>query len=392
MKIAHLFDKYLNITENWSYRLISQLKDVEVYIVTSTILNRNSFPLPSARFSTPLYTQPIMPDSPVIYRLLKLISRVYWLNFILPHDLKRVDLLHAHFSVVGWEYRKLLRKLDVPLVVSFYGFDYEWLPRNHPEWQKRYKILFDEAAMFLAEGSAGREKLISMGCPEYKVRVARLGVNVNEIPFVIRRKETNSLKLVQVASFTEKKGHTTTLRAFARAAELYPNLYLTLVGKDPCGLRSELDEIIAEYGISNRVEFVDGIDFAKLHEFLMNFHVFIHPSRHSVSGDSEGGAPIVLLDAQATGMPVLSTTHCDIPDEVIQDVTGILVQENDIEGLAESIGRFYRMDEVEYISFCRNARRHIEENYDVIKCSEILRGIYSDVIVNQCKVMSLISQ
>lgn len=380
MKIAHLFDTYLNVTENWSYRLISQLKEVEVYIVTATILNRNTFPLPLARFSTPLYTQPIMPDSPVIYRLLKLFSRVYWLNFVLPHDLKQVDLLHAHFSVVGWEYRKLQRKLDIPLVVSFYGFDYEWLPRNHPEWQKRYKILFDEAALFLAEGSAGREKLVSMGCPEYKVRVARLGVNLNEIPFVLRSKGTNSLKLVQVASFTEKKGHTTTLRAFARAAELYPNMYLTLVGKDPFGLRAELDEIIAEYGITNRVEFVDGIDFAKLHEFLIDFHVFIHPSRHSGSGDSEGGAPIVLLDAQATGMPVLTTNHCDIPDEVIHNVTGILVQENDDEGLAEAIGRFYKMGEAEYHNFCTNARRHIEENYDVIKSAEKLREIYTEVI------------
>lgn len=119
-----------------------------------------------------------------------------------------------------------------------------------------------------------------------------------------------------------KKGHTTTVRAFARAAALYTDLHLALAGMDPSGLRVGLEKIIAEYGIANRVAFADGIDFARLHEYLQDFHVFIHPSRHSETGDSEGGAPIVLLDAQATGMPVLSTIHCDFPDEVIHEVTG----------------------------------------------------------------------
>lgn len=380
MKVAHLFHAYLNTTENWCYRLIAHLRDVQLIIVTDTILNSEKFPLPSADFSTPWYTRQLFSDSPLIQRVVKSITRVVWARFTLPADLEQTELLHAHFATIGWYYLSLRRKLHIPLIVSFYGYDYEWLPRNHPEWQKRYEVLFDEAALFLAEGRAGREKLIRMGCPEYKVQIARLGVNVKEISFALRHKKTNSLRLVQVASFTEKKGHTTTVRAFARAAALYTDLHLTLVGMDPSGLRVGLEKIIAEYGIANRVAFVDGIDFARLHKYLQDFHVFIHPSRHSETGDSEGGAPIVLLDAQATGMPVLSTIHCDIPDEVIHEVTGILVQENDYEGLAEAIGRFYRMEETEYHCFCRNARRHIEENYDVIMCAEKLRDIYSDVI------------
>jgi colanic acid/amylovoran biosynthesis glycosyltransferase len=380
MKVAHLFHAYLNTTENWCYRLIVHLRDVQIIVVTDTILNREKFPLPSADFSTPWYTRQTFFDSPFIQRMVKFVSRLVWERFNLTADLEQAGLLHAHFATTGWYYLSLRRKLRVPLVVSFYGYDYEWLLRNHPEWQNRYEILFDEAAMFLAEGWSGREKLIRMGCPANKVRVARLGVNVKEIPFILRHKESNFLRLVQIATFTEKKGHTTTVRAFARAAAIYPGLHLTLVGKDSSGLRSELDEIIAEHGIADRVVFVDGIDFAKLHEYLHDFQVFIHPSRHSNSGDSEGGAPIVLLDAQATGMPVLTTNHCDIPDEVIHDITGILVQESDDEGLAEAIGRFYRMEEAEYHRFCRNARRHIEENYDVTMCAKKLQDIYEDVI------------
>jgi colanic acid/amylovoran biosynthesis glycosyltransferase len=380
MKVAHLFHAYLKTTENWCYRLIAHLKDVTIIVVTDTILNKEKFPLPLAAFSTPWFTYQIFSNSPILQRGMKFISRIIWVNSALPTDLGQAELLHAHFATMGWLYLPLRRKLRLPLIVSFYGYDYEWLPRNESEWRKRYKILFEEVELFLTEGCAGREKLISMGCPGDKVRVARLGVNPREIPFLLRHKEVNTLHLVQVATFTEKKGHSTTLRAFARAAVLYPGLRLTLVGKDPEDLRAELEKIIADSGITDLVTFIDGIDFAQLHVYLHGFDIFIHPSRHSKEGDSEGGAPIVLLDAQATGMPVLSTVHCDIPDEVIHGVTGILVQEDDDEGLAEAIGKFYKMDEAEYHSFCRNARQHIENNYDVIECAAKLKDIYADVI------------
>ncbi len=71
-----------------------------------------------------------------------------------------------------------------------------------------------------------------------------------------------------------------------------------------------------------KITFIDSINFEKLHEFMKNYQVFIHPSCYTDQRDCEGGAPIAILDAQATGMPVISTTHCDIPDEVIDKMVG----------------------------------------------------------------------
>lgn len=95
---------------------------------------------------------------------------------------------------------------------------------------------------------------------------------------------------------------------------------------------------------------------------------------------ARGGAPVVLLNAQATGMPVISTVHCDIPEEVINGETGLLTQEKDIDSLSESIKVFYNMDNNEYQTYCHNARVHIEENYDSIKkLKKIKRYLYKSI-------------
>jgi colanic acid/amylovoran biosynthesis glycosyltransferase len=386
MVVAQLFHTYLKTSENWCHRLISNLKDVDLLVVTDTCLNVDKFPLQSARFITPRYSNQITSDTPLLNRILKRFNVLYWFKCQLPRELKKADLFHAHFSFIGWKYLPLSLKLHIPLIVSFYGFDYESLPQKQPEWRERYAVLFSKAALFLVEGPVGKSKLVSMGCLENKVRVVKLGVNVSEIPFILRLKKSRSLRLVQVANFVEKKGHSTTVRAFARVASLLPNMDLTLVGNDPEGIRNELEIYLKLHGIIDRVNFVNGIDFSNLHQYFLKFHVFIHPSRHTKSGDSEGGAPIVILDAQATGMPVLSTYHCDIPEEVAHEVTGILVAENDEEALAEAIEKFYYMEEDDYHIYCCNARKHIEENYDVTRCAEQLLSIYDDILQQRNKL------
>jgi colanic acid/amylovoran biosynthesis glycosyltransferase len=215
-----------------------------------------------------------------------------------------------------------------------------------------------------------------MGCPEHKVKVVHLGVDVAQIPTHQRTKRRSELNLVQIARFTDKKGHDITVKSFAKALRACPHMTLTLVGKDADGIRARLEGFVVEQGLSRHIRFIDSIDYSQLYSFLQDFHVFIHPSRYGKHRDSEGGAPIVLLDAQATGMPVLSTFHCDIPDEVINGQTGILVGEDAVDDLADAIQRFYEMDEPEYRDFGRRARSHVEQHYQAPQCSAELKRAY----------------
>ncbi|WP_250680048.1 glycosyltransferase [Geomonas sp. Red32] len=381
VRVGELLHCYLAPTENWCYRLLDALSGVQLTVVTANLSGEERFPLRDARFVVGPLARRFALGTTAAEGLLVTVRRALllaWRPWVIWRC-RKLQLLHAHFSFMAWDYLWLARALSLPLVVSFYGFDYEWLPGSDPKWVRRYGTLFREASMFLTEGEFGRSRLIEMGCPPSKVRVLHLGVDPGSIPLFKREKRPGRLRLLQMASFTEKKGYDVTVEAFARALARCPEMTLTLVGRDQDGLRGRIQARIAELGVGGRVEMVDGVPFEELHRFFADFDVFIHPSRYSASRDCEGGAPVVLLDAQATGLPVISTTHCDIPDEVVHGESGLLAPEGDVAALAAFVERFYLMDDAEYQRFSRAARRHVEKEYDLSCSAAQLREIYREV-------------
>ncbi len=290
------------------------------------------------------------------------------------------SLVHAHFGFAGWEFLPTARRLGVPLIVSFYGYDYEWIPHHEPEWRAKYAELFKAAALFLTEGEYGRCALIRQGAPERKVKVHHLGVDVDAIQFSLRSiKRGDPLRLLQVASFVEKKGHDVLIKAVRLLADRGSgaNVELTLVGDG--ARKPAIEEMVKREGLERIVKFVGHIPYSELHREMHEHHVFVHPSVTTSDGDCEGGAPVVLLDAQATGMPVISTTHCDIPEEVLNEVTGLLVPENDPIALAGAIERMLNQPSL-ISAFGTAGREHVEEHYSARKQAVALRGIYDRLL------------
>lgn len=387
IRTLHIFHQYLNITENWAFRLMNNLLNTDIVVSSPFFMKCNfysskfeyiEFPIKKIEQNNEQYTVKIFN---------KFVSAL--LFFFYPRFLEKmsrnIDLMHTHFSFIGYEYRKLAKRLNVPHVVSFYGYDYEYLPYTKPIWEKKYKILFDEADIFLCEGSYSATLMEKIGCKQEKIRIVKLGVDVNKISFKKRSKNSGTLKLLQVASLTGKKGHIYTIKAFVEALRSCPCMELTLVGRNYEGIKEKIQAIIEENGINDKVNILEAVDFEDLHEFMKDYHVFVHPSCHTEERDCEGGAPVVLMDAQATGMPVISTYHCDIPDVVVDNHTGILVMEKDTYGLTEAINRFYFMEDIEYNTFCENAREHIENNYNSQENVKVLKNIYDDIIYNYSK-------
>ncbi len=375
------FFQYLDYTENWAFKLIRNIPKTQNIIIAKEFLRYNFYPVDFTYIEFPVKRIDIENKNfliKVYNRLVYYLLRLYpsYVKYLLNG--KKVDIIHSHFAYAGYDYLSLAKKLNIPHVVSFYGLDYEFLPYNWREWDKRYKKLFKTADLFICEGKHGTKILKEKGCPPEKIVVNKLGVEVDSIPFYKRDKKKNSLKLVQIASFREKKGHIYTVKAFHRALQNCPNMTLTLVGTG--STRERVKGLVKKLHIENKVKFIDIIDYTKLYEFLKNFDVFIHPSCYAENRDCEGGAPIVLLDAQATGMPVISTHHCDIPDEVIHGKTGFLSDEKDIESIAKNIEIFYKMDKDMYLLFSYNARKHVEKEYDIRKNAEKLYLLYKDLI------------
>jgi len=308
-----------------------------------------------------------------------LLREQYWASVFNKLEQLRPLIVHAHFASVGCAVMEQASQKGLPLITSFYGADYERLPHIRPEFKKRYSRLFELASMLVCEGEHGASILARMGCPESKIRVVRLGILPETIPFQHRAKLPGQLRLLQAATMVEKKGFMSTLEAFRLTLETCPHLHLTLAGEQvDKKLVHAMRRYIAEHALEKNVTWLDFIDNRQFHAFLGNFDAFIHPSHYATDRDCEGGAPIVLLDAQATGLPVIATTHCDIPSEVVHEQTGLLTPERDIEGLAASIVRFYQMDDPEFRLYNCRARMHVEQFYDVRKTGDNLLRLYHE--------------
>lgn len=380
MKILHAVHSWLKPTENWTYRILKHTPVEETHI-----LAQRWEPGP---FHDPAFQYHTWP----VRRVTENDNAGKWWNFFVrrTHGLQEsllaaelrghVDLLHSHFSFMGWRMRSLAPRLRVPHVVSFYGYDYENLPFSEPAWNERYKTMFQEVDLFLCEGMHGVELLARQGCPREKLAVARLGVDTSSIAFAPARDVSDvRFEFVQIATLTAKKGHADALKAIAIAAREVDVGY-TIVGREADVHRSDLEKLAAELGISERVRLVDGIDFARLHEYLAGFDAFLHPSRYSPDRDCEGGAPVVLLDAQAVGLPVVATTHCDIPGAVVHGSTGLLTPEADPTALARSIVDLVRMPRDRFVAMRAASRDHVRAEFDLSVCGPSLARIYQALL------------
>lgn len=390
LNIAFALGSYLPRTYTWVYNQLRFFKDIHVLILAGMLdPERIHFPLNGHElFSFPgleVLKTPTLPMR-VFRRLLRLLlvdSRLDLLVFALKAKRCGCSVIHAHFANTGWKFIPVARMLGVPLVVAFYGYDYDLLPNRQPVWKRRYRKLFKHGTLFLTEGEYGRAKLIEKGVSPDKAKVNHLGVDVDGIPFKMRTlKSGDTLRLVQIASFVEKKGHRILIEAMRILKEggAIKNVSLTLIGDGP--LKKDMIALTQQYQLENKITFVDHLPYENLHQELLKYHVFMHPSVTTPDGDCEGGAPVVLLDAQATGMPVISTFHCDIPEEVVDKETGILIPEGDSKALADAILQF--LDKPELPSeYGIAGRRHVEENYSASKQTERLGIIYSSLIGNR---------
>ena len=143
-------------------------------------------------------------------------------------------------------------------------------------------------------------------------------------------------------------------------------------------LRPSLENLIAELGISNKVKLVGWKTHDELHKLYADSHIFILSSVTASDGDKEGQG-LVLQEAQAMGLPVLSTLHNGIPDGVLDGKSGFLVPERDVDALAEKLNYLVEHPEV-WSEMGLAGRKFVEQNYDINKLNDKLVQIYQDLL------------
>jgi len=165
-----------------------------------------------------------------------------------------------------------------------------------------------------------------------------LGVDPDRFPFRQRLlPEGRPIRLLTVGRLVEKKGHLVTLEALASLPDSFDWQY-EIVGEGP--LRDQVVAAAKDLSIADRVVFHGQQAPDRVSQLMSESDVFILASHTAENGDCEG-LPVSLMEAMASGLPVISTRHSGIPELVIDGETGLLAEQADVDSLAEKISALF---------------------------------------------------
>lgn len=291
------------------------------------------------------------------------------------------DLVHAHFGVDGVYAQPFARRLQVPLVVSVYGYDVSRLPRFQllpVSWfvyWRNFGALAQHATRFLAYTEFLAGQLERRGVPPEKITVHYPGIPTDR--FVVQRPvEDRPPNVLFVGRFVEKKGLPDLVRAFGRVAAGRPEARLLLVGDGP--LRPRVERLVQELNLSDRVDFPGFASQSELRGWFERAALFCHPSVTTARGETEG-LPFSILEAQAAGLPVVATRHAGLPEGVADGNTGLLVGERDPAALADAMGSLLGSRD-RLAAMSRAAASHARERFDLRRQASRLEALYDEIL------------
>src|SRR5699024_1764813 len=379
-KVAHTALIYFRLSENWIHTQIKYLKGWESMVLANRTEN-----LDTITWKPSVYARE--DELPFVVRAadsLVMLAAGYYPSFYYRAKKENVDLVHAHFGPMGYLSSALVRAIDVPLVTTFYGYDASMLPKEGPKWRGRYKVLFERGSRFLVEGPAMKDKLKGLGCPPEKIIIQHLGIELEKYPVRDNYHTDGKLRILMVGRFVEKKGFIYGLRAFRKFLDGGGEGILTIIG-DSSGtteseaIKKQLLQYVEENDLDTVVKFKGLIPLKELQKEYYRHELFLAPSVEAQNGDNEGGAPVTIIEAEATGMPIIGSRHCDIPEVVKEDETGLLANERDVEELTEHLFQMYHHPAMR-AKLGRAGARYIRANFDAQKQGKRLGKIYDNCL------------
>ncbi len=325
--------------------------------------------------------------------IVRLISKLRKELGITP-DLSRVlsrrpALLHAHFGVDAVVAHPIAKALGVPMVVTLHGFDIniyrEWwesgkggvFMRAYP---RRLKRLSDNAEVhFVAVSEPIKLRAVEFGIPAEKIKVIHIGVDLSgfeqgPVPISAR-----AHRVLFVGRLVEKKGCEFLLRAMRVAQERVPGSEVTIVGDGP--QRRAMEALAKQLGVS--ASFKGFLSSEGVKAELNAARVLCLPSITASNGDAEGMG-IVLLEAQAKGVPVVTSARGGLGEGILDGQTGFGFMERDTKGLSEALTQLLSDDHLAE-SMSAAGPVFIRKRFDIKECTRQLESYYDEIVAGQVK-------
>lgn len=291
---------------------------------------------------------------------------------MLWHHCRRAGLrhIHAHFANVGCDMALLAAEIGGPewsWSFTMHGpgelYDVSWFRLGH-------KV--ERAAFVVCISDFARSQLMGLVEPSHwsKLRVVHCGVDTDALALrpAAEGHGDGRFRVVCVGRLVAVKGQLLLLEAIAELRHDGRDVDLELVGGGP--LRAELEAAARRLGIGERVEIAGALGHPKVLERVRDADVFCLPSFAE-------GVPMVLMEAMALGVPVLSTRVMGIPELVHDGVSGLLVAPGSRDELVAALRRLIE-DRALRDALGAAGRRRVEADYALARSAAELRALFEE--------------
>lgn len=299
---------------------------------------------------------------------------------------QRPDLLHAHFGTDAVDFWPLARRLRRPLLVTLHGYDIN-VQRSY--WESgaqgmvrrlypRRLIAMSHSPLvhLIAVSDAVRRSAHNFGLCEERLSVRYIGINRDEFAPTGPPMQQRPQQVLFIGRLVEKKGLRYLIEACAQAQSQLPQLRLVIAGDGP--LRSELSALARRLLVP--AQFLGQQTPAQIRQLLDQTRLLCLPSVTATNGDAEG-LPMVLLEAQACGVPVLTSARGGTNEGLVPELTGVPFAEGDVARLAWLLATLLP-DHIRLQRMSRAAHHFIADRFDLRDCTHRLEALYDHIAEN----------
>lgn len=329
------------------YRQVTGLRRVQTHVYTQSLENAEMFPFEPVTVLQKLQ-RPRMKGNFILRYWYKHVTK-QWppprpINRLVdpyyPYDLTErlkadsPDLVHVYYGHKAVHFLEMLVDWGGKFVVSFHGVDVaKFIDR--PGYMEKLQEVFARSTLVMARSESLLARLKFLGCPAEKLRLNHTPIPLDHLPSVVKEPPGDGAwRLVQACRLIPKKGILTTLKALAAVKPRYPGLRYVLCGEGP--LKEKILDKARELNLEENLELVGWLEQAELLEQYQRAHLFLHASETTKDADQEG-IPNSMLEAMATGLPVIATQHGGIPEAVTHGYDGLLAPEKSPNELAANL-------------------------------------------------------
>jgi colanic acid/amylovoran biosynthesis glycosyltransferase len=223
----------------------------------------------------------------------------------------------------------------------------------------------------------------NLGCPPEKTIVQHLGVDLRQFAFKPREWSPEKvLRILIAASFQEKKGIPFALQAIAEIAKVQ-QVAITIIGDANNSPRAKNEklriiETAKKCQLEEKIVWLGYQPHSRMISEAYKHDIFVSTSVEASDGDTEGGAPVAIIEMAASGMPIISSLHCDIPGVVLDRKTGWLAQEKNVDSIVGCL-RDAIDSHGEWGEMCKAGRQHLEERFCLVRQGQKLARIYESI-------------